>query len=105
MNEVFGRREADSWKAEASRLIVLLLSAITILTATSKMFGIELVGGEATKARITANEKWNARQDTAIRGVQSDMGAVLQMTCRSTRRTDPDWVPFECDRVLSRTPR
>lgn len=104
-NEAFGRRGSDSWKAETGRMFALIIGAVTILTLTSRLFGIEVIGGQELKARVRYNEGVNARQDTAIQAVKSDISAVLQMTCRTTRRSDPEWIPSECDRVLSRAPR
>lgn len=101
----FGRRQSDTWKAETTRMLGLIIGAITVLTIASKLFGIEVVGGDALKARVAKTEQVNLRQDTAITGVKSDIGALLQMTCRTTRRSDPEWLPSECDRVLSRAPR
>lgn len=86
-------------------MLGLIIGAITVLTVASKLFGIEVVGGAHLRDRVGGIERVNLRQDTAITGVKSDIGALLQMTCRTTRRSDPEWLPSECDRVLSRAPR
>lgn len=101
MTDPTGRGKSDRWKVEAGRMMGLIIGAVAILTVASKLFGIEVIGGEQLKARVTNIERVNLRQDTSIAGVKTDIGALLQMTCRTTRRSDPEWLPAECDRVLS----
>lgn len=96
-------RRGDGWLSDTGKVIAATVGIVALLSIGSRVLGVEVLGGAAIQARIAATERVNARQDTTLSKVQSEIGAVLQMTCRQTRRTDPEWLPAECDRVLSRT--